>query len=234
MKREYKMLIRSSSTPLLGSLISDSPNHNHNHQTHEAHKHTPAATCVVSSSTNGNGAQDQFTTSLIKSTCQNGFRRVQSDGNLEALPDDALNYFSNKLGRRRRNSITTCCTIMSSIPSSYEYHDDDDEQEEEEEEELHDIMLKAAMPMMTSVDQTAGDGEGKMYLATGLGGGNGGGRGSCYRPVAFDRGGGMEEHYKKMLEQDPGNSLVLRNYAHFLYKVACSLLFYSTNELMDK
>jgi hypothetical protein len=54
--------------------------------------------------------------------------------------------------------------------------------------------------------------------------GVGGGRG-CYRPVAFDRDGGdngggpsMEEHYKRMLEGDPVNPLVLRNYAQFLYQ----------------
>ncbi|KAA8550704.1 hypothetical protein F0562_002388 [Nyssa sinensis] len=67
-----------------------------------------------------------------------------------------------------------------------------------------------------------------MYLARGLGvyevsigfGGDGGG--GDFRSVAFTRDGGdgpgIEEHYKRMLEENPGNSLFLRNYAQFLYQ----------------
>ncbi|KAA8543420.1 hypothetical protein F0562_021085 [Nyssa sinensis] len=76
----------------------------------------------------------------------------------------------------------------------------------------------------------------EMYLARGLGlngvstigflGGGGGGGGGDFIPVAFGRGGGggggggggIEEHYKRMVEENPGNPLFLRNYAQFLYQ----------------
>ncbi|MCI73742.1 TPR repeat protein, partial [Trifolium medium] len=33
-----------------------------------------------------------------------------------------------------------------------------------------------------------------------------------------DSNHGVEEYYKKMVQQNPGNSLFLRNYAQFLYQ----------------
>lgn len=98
--------------------------------------------------------------------------------------------------------------------------------------------------------------EGMMYLASGPGisgislvdnGANGGGSGGgSSRPVAFDRSGGgggdnkgvgMEEHYKKMLAENPGNPLFLRNYAQFLYQVSLQrkllmTIFYSITEMI--
>lgn len=69
----------------------------------------------------------------------------------------------------------------------------------------------------------------EMYLAKGLGiGGSGGGRGG--RGGGRGRGGefysagyggdsqGVEEYYKKMVEENPGNPLFLSNYAQFLYQ----------------
>ncbi|KAI4301031.1 hypothetical protein L6164_034350 [Bauhinia variegata] len=75
----------------------------------------------------------------------------------------------------------------------------------------------------------------EMYLARGLGihvcddgkggcrggGGSGGGSGDY---SSMDSGGddgdrqGMEEYYKRMVEENPGNPLFLRNYAQFLYQ----------------
>ncbi|KAL8530180.1 hypothetical protein ACS0TY_007299 [Phlomoides rotata] len=210
------MLLRSSSTPVLGSLVPSSI----------SESHTP--TCkLISCSANGNGAGSQEF--RIKS-CQNGLRRIQSDGNLEEYLVDADDLsFSNKLGRSRsrRNSIS--CSTMSPIPASleYDYDDDsdvDDDDDKELELELQDTFKAAEEEeeeIMRGEYPFGGDDEGKMYLATGLGGGssNGGSGGGSYQPVAFDKGGGMEQHYKKMLEEDPGNSLLLRNYAHFLYQV---------------
>lgn len=220
-------MLKSSSTPILGSLVSSLESHNHHHQSHEVHGNTHKHIPTPISYTNGNGVSShEFRRTLFRSPSLahqiTGFRRVQSDGNLEALAlanaDDLS--FSNKLGGSRRSSIS-CCT-MRPIPPSFEYTDDDDD---EEDEKLQDT-FNAAMRVQEQVRNTDfmrfGGDEGKMYLATGLGGGNGG-RGGSYRPVAFDKGGGMEEHYKKMLEENPGNSLLLRNYAHFLYKVGYSM-----------
>lgn len=72
----------------------------------------------------------------------------------------------------------------------------------------------------------------KMHLAKGLGvsGGSGhgcgGGGGGGYRDSGGCWGGGgdegdkqgVEEYYKRMVEENPGNSLFLRNYAEFLYQ----------------
>lgn len=87
--------------------------------------------------------------------------------------------------------------------------------------------------------------EEETYLAKGLGiadmsfvcngshGGGGGGRGGgegC-KPVAYDGDGGdnnnsirIEEHYKRLLEENPSNPLYLRNYAQFLHQVSSSSL----------
>ena len=73
----------------------------------------------------------------------------------------------------------------------------------------------------------------KMYLAKGLGvsGGSGhgcGGGGGGYRDSGGCGGGGgdegdkqgVEEYYKRMVEENPGSSLFLRNYAEFLHQVS--------------
>ncbi|KAL6961721.1 hypothetical protein U1Q18_048612 [Sarracenia purpurea var. burkii] len=73
----------------------------------------------------------------------------------------------------------------------------------------------------------------EMYLVRGLGvdginigfggrGGRGHG-GDDLTPLAFGRegdgnGARAEEHYQKLLDENPGNSLFLRNYAQFLYE----------------
>lgn len=65
-----------------------------------------------------------------------------------------------------------------------------------------------------------------MYLAKGLGldggcrGGNNGGKsmGSGGNDEDNNNHDGVEEYYKNMVEQNPGNPLFLRNYAQFLYQ----------------
>lgn len=83
--------------------------------------------------------------------------------------------------------------------------------------------------------------EEEMYLAKGLGiadmsflcngshGGGGSGGGEGCKPVAYDGDGGdnnnslrIEEHYKRLLEENPSNPLYLRNYAQFLHQVSYS------------
>ncbi|KAH6766663.1 hypothetical protein C2S52_017646 [Perilla frutescens var. hirtella] len=256
------MLLRSSSTPVLGSLLqsfSESPNNNGHHQS-ELHKHTPNSVHAKISCSNG-GNQD-FRKSLFHSSPSlaeikgSGFRRAQSDGNLAGLADaasnnvDELSFAAKKSGRRN-----SCCTLEP-IPSlsrhrlwtSFEDEDedyDDEGIEEGEENGLGDdynrVRVENLVLEKVGSNNVNGNGngksglhcDGKMYLAAGIGtmgvdfgggsGGNGGGRGS-YRPVDFDRdgsGGGvsMEEHYKRMLEENPGDPLFLRNYAQFLYQI---------------
>ena len=75
----------------------------------------------------------------------------------------------------------------------------------------------------------------KMHLAKGLGtpvggctvGGVGGGIDECQRLGLGGDGSGqarVEEYYKRMVEENPGDSLYLRNYAQFLYQVSFLLV----------
>lgn len=66
-------------------------------------------------------------------------------------------------------------------------------------------------------------GPGIDYGSNGNGGGGGyGGRSGGGSGDEFDSGGGdmhgTEEYYKKMVQENPGNPLFLRNYAQFLYQ----------------
>ena len=68
----------------------------------------------------------------------------------------------------------------------------------------------------------------KMYLAKGLGisdgGSGGGGGGGDFNPFGSSGDEGdkqkVEEYYRRMVEENPGNPLFLRNYAQFLYEVS--------------
>lgn len=68
----------------------------------------------------------------------------------------------------------------------------------------------------------------EMHLAWGLGIGGGGGGGRGGREANWEGTGGdggdnnhgVEEQYKKMVEEHPGNPLFLGNYARFLYQVS--------------
>lgn len=68
----------------------------------------------------------------------------------------------------------------------------------------------------------------EMFLARGIGigGGSGssGGGGSEFNSAGSGGDGGdnpeVEGHYKRMVEENPGNPLFLRNYAQFLYEVS--------------
>ncbi|PIN14709.1 hypothetical protein CDL12_12666 [Handroanthus impetiginosus] len=263
------MLLRSSSTPVLGSLLSsfsDSPNNSNIHHQSELHastqKHTPSS--IHGKLSCASGGSQNFSKSMFHSPSMaemkssgNGFRRAQSEGNLEQLADASYNV--DEFTLTKRSARRTSCCNLEAIPSFSVNHlgtrfedDDSDCEEEFEKEEGNDAQLEfedssmslrvenlvLEQPKSNANDygSLSFEGEGKMYLATGLGisginfgggggiGGGSGGGGGSYRPVAFDRDSGdsqglsMEEHYKSILEQNPGNPLFLRNYAQFLYQ----------------
>ena len=75
-----------------------------------------------------------------------------------------------------------------------------------------------------------------MFLARGIGiggasgGGGNGGRGHGGSSGDFNSGEdnqGVEEYYKRMVEENPGNPLFLRNYAQFLYQVSFVLSLFT-------
>ncbi|KAL7126740.1 hypothetical protein ABFS83_14G207400 [Erythranthe nasuta] len=258
------MLIRSSSTPLLGSLLSslqESPAPKHPSSSSSVHQNCGKLACsnngVSQIITRSTSLQSPSVAEIKGSSAENGFRRVQSEGNLDALAMDSYcnldefslsNAYSKKFARKPK------CSTLEAIPSFTRHHvgttsedrysDDEEEEEEEEELEVEEVnaymdanfAFEDAIMKMNAYTGTGFQSEGKMYLAMGLGfpgiafvdsggsnGSGGGGGGGALRPVDFSRDGGeshgvgIEEHYKSMLEENPGNPLFLRNYAEFLY-----------------
>lgn len=257
------MLLRSSSTPVLGSLLSsftDSPSNGIHCETTHVVKHLPPLPATsVSHHNNKLSLYQTGSLSLSSFSCNSspispsiadidsnrGFRRAQSESNLEDLA-----YASNK-------SVLTLQTIASFWFSNYKGLREEDEEDEEsefeegeEEEGILDTMERIKSMLVTEEVRvengtcSVGFGEleemtgGKeMYLAMGLGiegcgdglggcrGGGGGGSGD-YNSTGSGSGGddgerqGVEEYYKRMVEENPGNPLFLRNYAQFLYQVS--------------
>lgn len=231
------MMLRSASTPsLVSSLTAKSP------ARHQASPPPAAAcgqvSCKCSSTASSHAA---FPRSRVNSPEGSDgrateIRRAQSAGNLE----ETFNAEEFSLSRQSSRRLSRMPTLEV-IPS---YDDDDDEEEDEEveDEDLNIFTVQNLAGLEAATREFNGFcdvGEGKMYLASGIGlnavgfledggfGGRGGeGGGSSRRGDGFRDGGGgdsrglsLEDHYKSMLMQDPCNPLLLRNYAHFLYQV---------------
>lgn len=226
------MMLRSSSTPVLGSLLSS--------YSETPQKHPAPNNHHIKISSNHNGGFQNIAKSVTNSPSvsgiKNSFRRVQSDGNLEELGKfsctnaDEFTFSDLKVAQK---------PILEAIPSfsSGEGYDSDGEVEGNYDRfVMRNLVSQEVRRSVNGYDDVGSfRGEGKMYLAAGTGvpatgipdgGGCGGGGGRSCRPVDFSRDGGdsgglsMEQHYKNMLEQSPGNSLFLRNYAHFLHQVS--------------
>lgn len=265
------MLLRSSSTPVLGSLLSsfsETPNRDFDRKisiSHGGYSSFSSFSCSsspITPSVGGGGGYSEFDKDSIrkKSSSLGGFRRAQSDGNLKGLAADMdeFNSSSKPLPRSLRkphHSMLQSIPSFSVFNSSNEY----DEEEEEEEEEEVVVVEEALKRSITIGDNITGVGSGEfcesqmelikeegvagnellsfsgndedgqpksppMYLAMGLGMdvGFGGGGGGGFRLPEFGEGwgdrSGMEEYYKTMVEDNPGNPLFLRNYANFLYQ----------------
>lgn len=141
-----------------------------------------------------------------------------------------------------------------------EEEEEEEEESGEEEERSEDLSFEKTVAFMKNMglqDRYRHDQEesnnmpSKMHLARGLGvttggggydsgGGGGSGGHSEYKPVSFgdddSNGAGMAEYYKKMVADNPGNPLFLRNYAEFLYKskdLGGAEEYYSRAILMD-
>ncbi|KAF4387036.1 uncharacterized protein LOC115715066 [Cannabis sativa] len=256
------MLLRSSSTPVLGSLLqsfAESPNNimtiynnsNNNNNSHNSPNNKfgflqNGYLNLSSVSSNSSPIDSQ-----VKKNC---LERTQSEGNLEGLLGYELPV--TKMFPRRPK-----CLMLQTIPSfsfrnsngKNEYEDDDDDDEREELEEDVDeremksngLGLENVMMMMnfneddmTSMDKiwsmSSFEQENERRVShkmrvveVGGGGGRGGGNGNGggngdFSP--YGSGGnewdkqGFEEYYKKLVEENPGNPLFLRNYAQFLYE----------------
>ncbi|KAG2713726.1 hypothetical protein I3760_04G188900 [Carya illinoinensis] len=266
------MLLRSSSTPVLGSLFSSFPESpsNFNHcETNITIKHPPTAipqshhklslrqngSLNLSLSSRNSSPISPSTRDLDRSR---GFRRAQSEGNLEGLA--FASYNSNDQEPNKVLDRPKCC-VLQTIPSIRGGHEDVEEEERDTEDdgEREELLQKnergekRAMPMETQTlslenrtrnmvltngvadimngiwSQGFGDerellGQG-LFLAGELGIGSGGdGIGGGGESNSAGPGGDgednreVEEYYKRMVEENPGNPLFLRNYAQFLYE----------------
>lgn len=149
------MLLRSSSTPVLGSLlssISESPNNNYHIDPNTVNKHLPTSihhnhkfSYYQTGSVNLSSASCN-SSPISPSISELGFRRAQSDGNLEGLAYASCNNNDGHyISRPQKLSGRMKCSMLQTIPSS-SYHGsrgmcEDEEEESDEEEEESDVLL---------------------------------------------------------------------------------------------
>ncbi|KAF5738992.1 Tetratricopeptide repeat-like superfamily protein putative isoform 2 [Tripterygium wilfordii] len=260
------MLLRSSSTPVLGSLLpsfSDSPNnsnHTYYHDTNSA-KHHPRTT-IPFYQTGPLNLSSSFSCSsspISPSIAGKGIRRAQSEGNLEGLAFGSCSntedsHDSRQLAPKKFTGRPPKSFTLQTIPSfsfygsrglledeeEFDFSDDDYDDEREDQEKINheisnrQIMVSTEERVMdrswdAGVEQERGvvssHQEVSLAIGLGLGGGGGGGGGNSGRGGEFNSGGGdgrdkdsSEEYYRRMVEENPGNPLFLRNYAQFLYQ----------------
>ncbi|XP_010934235.2 uncharacterized protein [Elaeis guineensis] len=250
------MLLRSSSTPILRSLLSSSPFFFESPNNKSCHQHNLERTSSSSSSFPHAISHHPnpslhccFSPISDSSDCDAsslGFRRALSEGNLKSLlPDDSHRHHppikSSSSGRRANR-------VLKTIPSFSIYSSKEEEEEEsQEEEEEGGGGLKRSVTIGETItgefgssceNQKVGLGDNSwdgnalppLFLARGPGidrlgsgildaGSGSGGSGKC--TVLTGNGGeqsDMETYYKKMVDENPGNALFLRNYAQFLYQ----------------
>ncbi|CAI9297374.1 unnamed protein product [Lactuca saligna] len=244
------MMLRSSSTPLLGSLLppSESPNNHHDTALH------PHKSSTIHKFSFPSPGSQHFTPLSCSSSpispspsfSNGGMRRAQSEGNLESLMsssssngnDEEFSFFKQPKKVSRLHS-----SLLETIPS-FSYHNsrfksDEDEssghEEQEEDDDFHGfnienkvLNLNKQMDLGIKDDYMRETGS-QMYLAKGLGvdthtgsGAAGGGGGGRKLSQGGGGGGGdnhdVEEHYRKTVNENPGNPLFLRNYAQYLYQ----------------
>ncbi|KGN46380.2 hypothetical protein Csa_005429 [Cucumis sativus] len=255
------MLLKSSSTPLLGSLLP--PDHHH----HDLHgKHSPSTFpfhCnnkpLSFSTTTASLSSSPAFSDHHRAAAPSGFRRTNSEGNLNTVSHasdvidvhedpfsfDSVNFKSSKKfchGLKR--------SILQTIPSFSFYgsraRTEEEEEEEdreidgkEEEDGLGNFSIDAAIvtPEVRAMEQA--------WSRVGAGGDGMGFVGDLRKEMYLARGlgigggpeYGMEEYYKKMVVENPSNALVLSNYAEFLYQRKGDLgraeEYYSRAILMD-
>ncbi|KAI7730165.1 hypothetical protein M8C21_001453 [Ambrosia artemisiifolia] len=250
------MMLRSSSTPVLGSLLS--PEHPNNHF-HDITFHPYKISPIHKFSFVNQTVLSCNSSPISPAFGPRGIRRAQSDGNLESLmcskgndnvdvnDDDDFSFF------KPPKKVSHRC-LLETIPSmSYhnsrfrssgdESSDEEQEEEEKEDEEFSGFNIeKKVMSLNKQMGYgnmekkyDVGESGSQMYLAKGLGvdagfgcvdggaAGSGGGGRNLSRGEGDGEGGGgdnhdVEEHYRKMVNECPGNPLLLGNYAQFLYQ----------------
>uniref|UniRef100_A0A7N0TPW7 Uncharacterized protein n=1 Tax=Kalanchoe fedtschenkoi TaxID=63787 RepID=A0A7N0TPW7_KALFE len=151
------MLLRSASTPVLGSLISaiaESPNNNHG-ESHSSIKHQPAVVhhglskfsfhqpgplhfCSVSC--NSSPAASPARSEFSNSDGHRGFRRAQSEGNLEGLVKASSNSYDDlyNCGSGLKREGRSRSSLLETIPSFSAFNLRDVFEDWDEGEEIDD------------------------------------------------------------------------------------------------
>lgn len=272
------MLLRSSSTPVLGSLIPPLPlPDNHRDKEGKANFSSENANQLnfhnVSSHLNSFSSLDSCSVDEDKEAIpSSNFRRVQSESDLRSLsrvspapakvgPEtlfqgnsfDDFQQASSKKPWSRRVSAHKRLPSLKSIPSFACYYDEE-AVDERLEHDNKSGMVDSQLQEFSFENEAMGEIVGRvkdlytperveekisaapLFMARGLGldvidpqtdmGGSGGN--SSWKGVSTGGSSGgdgfgagpdnIEEHYQRMLEKNPGNSLVLSNYAQFLYE----------------
>ncbi|XP_057817511.1 uncharacterized protein LOC131030635 [Cryptomeria japonica] len=269
------MMLRSSSTPILGSLVPHSDNIRENvGKICPLHENANRISFHSTLPHNYSHSRSLDTSPLDvekEAKSVSNFRRVQSDGNLESVlsrgssvqakvaaesflqsGSDDYNLPSLSKSWSRRRSAQKKLPYLASVPSFNMYCDEKDEEEEYEGLENFTAIYKAESNMQefsfenkgvgkigvknpaTSGDELNIASTEQMFMARGLGIGvmepltdtGGGGGNSTHKGISTGgegdgNGGGfdnIEEHYLRALEVNPANSLILGNYAQFLYE----------------
>ncbi|KAK9087663.1 hypothetical protein Syun_030057 [Stephania yunnanensis] len=234
------MLLRSSSTPVLGSLLSStSPSRDFDH----TKRFSPINDLGHKRNSISNSGQSNFDRKPRLRSSSLGFRRAQSDGNLEGLAAAASEIDGVFDLDQQDQQNPSRGSVLETIPSFSMYNcvgEDECEVGIEESglersvtigETIGEVGFGLGGNLDLSLIKEEEESEPvspPLYLArglgidSGLGGGGNGGRGGFFKFVKFGDGGqdgsGMEEHYKRLIEENPGNPLFLRNYAQFLYQ----------------
>lgn len=238
------MLVRSSSTPVLGALHASSTG-GHSPAVHFADSsptvayHPPAISCSLSTGAGAGGSDHERSRGGPSS---GSLRRACSDGNLSSLSGGGRADEHH----RSRPAAAALETIQSFAARDGSWDEEDEDEDNDYEEDAEQEMSFGMFGAGVGAGGSTYTQEHPLFLARGLGidrlgsgllsadcgagfddggsgsGGNGGGSGYLVASGGGGGGGdrsGIELHYKRLIEEDPCNGLFLRNYAQFLYQV---------------
>ncbi|XP_064963430.1 uncharacterized protein LOC135611708 [Musa acuminata AAA Group] len=221
------MMLRSSSTPVLGSLLSSSSSLHISSECSNHHHHSSPNPDLHSFSCHLSPTSDGFR----DQSPSLGIRRSRSDGNLLSFLSDRHPPSPKCPSQLPHTTLETILSFSVYIRKTLA----EEEAAEEEDDDENDGQRVDGGFDFASENRTGSASIGgpppppPLFLARGLGidrigsglltAGGGGGVGICDVPMG--NGGeqsDVEMHYKRMVEENPSNALFLRNYAEFLYQ----------------
>ncbi|CAL9101574.1 uncharacterized protein LOC103985037 [Musa acuminata AAA Group] len=221
------MMLRSSSTPVLGSLLSSSSSLHISSECSNHHHHSSPNPDLHSFSCHLSPTSDGFR----DQSPSLGIRRSRSDGNLRSFLSDRHPPSPKCPSQLPHTTLETILSFSVYIRKTLA----EEEATEEEDDDENDGQRVDGGFDFASENRTGSASIGgpppppPLFLARGLGidrigsglltAGGGGGVGICDVPMG--NGGeqsDVEMHYKRMVEENPSNALFLRNYAEFLYQ----------------